>query len=496
LTRVGQRALAALGKVRCLLVLSGVTASVVDEQDHLVLRAAERRLGVAALIIYFLTIASSGQRGLALVALFANVGLAIAYNMILTSLARPGGARALRIEWARALANTLVCAAFGHLAHWPLATFAWLPYQAFVVINNQHHPRARLAVFMVGFSALSVVDGCDPRIPFVFSVVSGLAYFMLDAHVASVRQVLEQAVTSRRALEQARRDAELALNLVSQQTRISKQMEIDLRQAQKLESVGRLASGIAHEINTPVQFIGDSLEFLAQGSAVQLALLKTYRAMLESDLGRDEVARALDVADEQADLGYLEQEVPKAFVRCQDGLSRVAGIVRAMKEFAHPDQRAVAPADLNRAVESTLIIAHNECKYVAELKTDYGPLPVVRCVIGEVNQALLNIVVNSAHAIADRYRGTEQRGLIAIRTYVDDGAAVVSVCDDGGGIPKAIRDRVFDPFFTTKEVGRGTGQGLAIARNVMVNRHNGALTFEVDEVKGTTTFYLRLPLGA
>jgi two-component system NtrC family sensor kinase len=172
----------------------------------------------------------------------------------------------------------------------------------------------------------------------------------------------------------------------------------------------------------------------------------------------------------------------------------VATIVRSMKQFAHPDRGEMSEVDLNEAIQTTLTIARNEYKYVADVETDLGELPRVTCHIGEINQAVLNIVVNSAHAIADVISGTEGRGVIAVRTRRDGDAAVISIRDTGGGIPDTVRDRIFEPFFTTKEVGRGTGQGLAIAHSVVVEKHGGQLTFETVAGEGTT-FTIRLPIG-
>lgn len=186
-------------------------------------------------------------------------------------------------------------------------------------------------------------------------------------------------------------------------------------------------------------------------------------------------------------------ECPQALDRCLDGLDRVATIVRSMKEFAHPDSKEKEPIDLNRAIASTITIARNEYKYVAEVETDFAELPPVMCHPGELNQVILNIVVNAAHAIGDAVAGTDHRGRIAVRTSQEGGDVVISIADTGSGIPPAIREHIFDPFFTTKEVGKGTGQGLAIARSVVVDMHHGKLTFESEVGKGTT-FFIRLPL--
>jgi PAS domain S-box-containing protein len=275
-----------------------------------------------------------------------------------------------------------------------------------------------------------------------------------------------------------------------------RQLEAELHQAQKLESVGRLAAGVAHEINTPVQFVSDSVHFVRDAFGDLGGLLEKYgdlRATAERGGDATDLVATLQEAEEEADLAYLLENVPKALERSLDGLDRVASIVRSLKEFSHPDQKEMAPVDLNQAIRSTLTIARNEYKYVAELETDLGDLPNVTCLAGEVNQAVLNIVVNAAHAIGDVVKGTDSRGRITVRTRKEGERAVITITDTGGGIPEAIRERIFDPFFTTKEVGKGTGQGLAIARSVIREKHGGELTFETEMGKGTT-FIIALPI--
>jgi signal transduction histidine kinase len=299
--------------------------------------------------------------------------------------------------------------------------------------------------------------------------------------------------------EVASRTAELAAANASLQAEMTArlQVETDLRQAHKLESVGRLAAGVAHEINTPVQFVSDSVHFLREATTDLMTTISHLREVEASVLNGTpsmEAAEAAAYAAESADLPYLVEHMPKAIDRALDGLERVATIVRSMKEFAHPDAVEMAPVDLNRAIESTLVIARNEYKYVADVETRFAPLPPVLCHAGDINQAVLNIVVNAAHAIADVVDGTPARGRITVTTALEgDETVVVSIADTGGGIPEAIRDRVFDPFFTTKEVGRGTGQGLAIARAIVVDRHRGELALDSEVGRGTTCF-LRLPL--
>jgi len=204
---------------------------------------------------------------------------------------------------------------------------------------------------------------------------------------------------------------------------------------------------------------------------------------------------AIALSLQEANYAYLEKEIPKSFTRAFEGIGRVTTIVQAMKRFSHPggpDKRAV---DLNKAVQSTLTVTHNEWKYVAEGVMDLAPdLPPVVCLPGDLNQVLLNIIINAAHAIADKVAGTQDKGCITVSTRLEDEMVVIAIADNGTGMPAAVRDKIFDPFFTTKEVGKGTGQGLAIAYDIVVNKHGGTLTFETQPGQGST-FFIRLPVG-
>ncbi len=269
----------------------------------------------------------------------------------------------------------------------------------------------------------------------------------------------------------------------------SKRLELELHQAQKLEAVGRLAAGIAHEINTPIQFIGDNTHFLSDAFGAMASML----ALLREVVARAAPGEAEAVAEAAArlELDYFVENVPATVRQTIEGVDRVASIVRAMKEFAHPDQKEMVATDLNRALQATLDVARNEYKYVAELAVELNELPPVTCHPGDLNQVFLNLLVNAAHAIGDRQKASGGRGRIGVTTLQDGGEVVVAISDTGGGIPEAIRDKIFEPFFTTKEVGRGTGQGLAIARSIL-EQHHGSLTFETVEGVGTI-FFVRLP---
>jgi len=288
--------------------------------------------------------------------------------------------------------------------------------------------------------------------------------------------------------------------IVSTDVTQMKQAQHELFGAQRLAAIGTLAAGVAHEINTPIQFIGDSLDFLRDANRDTQQLVEALLALrtgVEEKVAPEQldklVAEARE-AEDAADLEYLVENVPKAFDRCVDGLERVTSIVRSMKEFSHPSTDEMAPVDLNRAIMATLTVARNEYKYIADLETELGELPPVTCFINDINQVVLNIVINAAHAISDIVVGTQQRGVIGVRTFVQGEHVVIAIRDTGGGIPEAIRDRIFDPFFTTKEVGRGTGQGLAIAWRAVREKHAGELTFETKLGVGTT-FFIKLPIA-
>jgi signal transduction histidine kinase len=191
----------------------------------------------------------------------------------------------------------------------------------------------------------------------------------------------------------------------------------------------------------------------------------------------------------------LQKQIPRAIQQSQEGNKRVASIVLAMKQFSHPESAEKTRVDLNAAIASTITVSRNEWKYVADLITEFDAgLSGVNCLPGELNQVILNIIVNAAHAIADVVKdGSEGKGKITVTTRQDGDWAEIRIGDTGTGIPEKVRSRVFDPFFTTKGVGKGTGQGLAIARNVIVDKHGGTLTFETETGKGTT-FIIRLPI--
>jgi signal transduction histidine kinase len=275
-----------------------------------------------------------------------------------------------------------------------------------------------------------------------------------------------------------------------------KRVEVELFLAQKLESVGRLAAGVAHEINTPIQYIGDSVHFLQSAYADVQSAMQKYRAgiaRIVDGAAASEVQDQLNADEKHLDIDFFETEIPKAFARTLEGVERVAVIVRAMKEFSHPDANEHQEADINHALETTLTVAKNEYKYIATIDTDFGALPQVLCNIGELNQVFLNLIVNSAHACSEAGKGIAD-AKISITTRVVDNDVELTFADNGCGIPQTNLDKIFDPFFTTKEVGKGTGQGLAITRSIIVDKHRGHVRVKSSVGEGTT-FILKLPIN-
>jgi PAS domain S-box-containing protein len=272
------------------------------------------------------------------------------------------------------------------------------------------------------------------------------------------------------------------------------QMEVQLRHAQKLEAIGQLAAGIAHEINTPIQYIGDNAVFLQDAFTDVLEFLG--RLQCETSRGELPDPTTLKARIEALDLGYLKEEIPRAIQQTLEGVSRVSKIVSAMKDFSHPGGATQERVDLNRAIESTITVCRNEWKYVATLEQDLDPdLPEVACFPGEFNQVILNLLVNAAHAIEESLGGKDsgRMGLIRVSTRKQQDTVEIRISDTGIGIAKELQTRIFEPFFTTKAVGKGTGQGLSIARAVIVDKHKGQIDLRSAPGEGST-FILRLPL--
>ena len=277
-------------------------------------------------------------------------------------------------------------------------------------------------------------------------------------------------------------------------------MEQQLHNAQKLESVGQLAAGVAHEINTPMQYVGDNLNYVDSKFEKLVDYIDNALELIEvadqQGFESDRVAE-LQAKSKKLKLNKLVNQIPEALSDSIEGVGHVSRIVRAMKELSHPGSDEKSPVDINRSLETTMTVSTNEWKYVAEMETEFEEgLAMIDGFPGELNQVFLNLIVNSAHAISDMTDGGNNgMGKIILRSRSKGNFVRVEIQDTGGGIPQKARERVFDPFFTTKAVGKGTGQGLAIAHSVVVQKHGGKLAFEVEEGVGTT-FIVELPMPA
>jgi two-component system, NtrC family, sensor kinase len=273
-----------------------------------------------------------------------------------------------------------------------------------------------------------------------------------------------------------------------------KMMEVRMRQAQKMEAIGQLAAGIAHEINNPIQFIGNNTSFLKDAFTDLTRIIETQRKALEKAGATEGIAEVQQI-EKQIDLDYIQTEVPQAITQTLDGIRRVSEIVKAMKDFSHPGSKNRQRTDLNKAVQDAILVARNEWKYNSDVTTELATdLPHPLCLANEINQVILNILVNAAHAISEAVaKGLRKRGIIKIKTEADKDNIRIIITDNGAGIPKTIQNRIFEPFFTTKEVGKGTGQGLAIAYDVVVRKHEGRLVFKSVENEGTA-FTISIPL--
>jgi two-component system, NtrC family, sensor kinase len=270
-------------------------------------------------------------------------------------------------------------------------------------------------------------------------------------------------------------------------------------QSMKLESIGELAAGIAHEINTPIQFIGSNVSFLRDSFDDLLQVIRAYaqlRVALMQGGDYSDMLPEIESLEETADIGYLEDEAPKAFEQTLDGVARVSKLVLGLKGYAHSSRNeSKSESDINTIISNSLIVCNNAFKYVAELETDFADLPLIKVHPGDIGQVVINMVVNAAQAITDKKEKTGTMGRIGIRTFLQDNDVIITITDTGGGIPENVRQRIFDPFFTTKKVGQGSGQGLAICRTIIHEKHQGEITFESTSGQGTT-FIIRLPLVA
>jgi PAS domain S-box-containing protein len=272
-------------------------------------------------------------------------------------------------------------------------------------------------------------------------------------------------------------------------------LEAQLANAAKLEAVGQLAAGIAHEINTPVQYVGDSVTFLQDTfSDLGRLVAKSEEYCNNPDTVGVAAAESMRNLLEEIDAEFIKSEAPKTFERIFEGIEHISTIVQAMRRFAYTDGDVKTAVQIHNAIDTTLVISRNEWRYIADAVTEFDPdLAEIMCLPGEMNQVLLNIIVNAAHAIGDVVAGTPDKGTITVSTRKDGEFAEIRIRDTGTGIPEGVGNKVFNLFFTTKEVGKGTGQGLAIAYDIIVHKHGGSITYESESGRGTT-FIIRLPI--
>ena len=312
-----------------------------------------------------------------------------------------------------------------------------------------------------------------------------------ELELAAHSDTLEEMVTVRtRELEQEVSERKQALEDL-------KKTQVQLLHSEKLAGIGQLAAGIAHEINTPIQYIGDNIRFFQESFQDFNTHVKYSDQLLHNSEGLQLTTfiEKMNESKEKMDLDYLREEVPLALEQTLKGVDRVAVIVKSMKNFSHPGEKDKTYENINEAIENTLTVSSNEWKYVAEIDINLDPdLPQVPCFPGELNQVFLNMVINAAQAIGDSVNLEENtKGLIRIQTRKVENDVEISISDSGSGIPKEVQDKIFDPFFTTKVVGKGTGQGLAISWSVIVDKHGGKIWFDTN--KTGTTFFISLPIS-
>ncbi|MEN0067764.1 MAG: ATP-binding protein [Myxococcota bacterium] len=365
------------------------------------------------------------------------------------------------------------------------------------MVHLPQHEGATLFVGSPWFTELKGLSGlgltlrdfapCDP----VYDLLLLLQAESMSLNEAS--QLADRLTAANEDLERRVEERTAELGQANQDLKAEmqrrQQVEQELRLAQKLESVGQLAAGVAHEINTPTQYLLDNNGFIKLGIESLFDLIQAYRKALQT-MPRSPQHDAIDAIEEEKELDYLTEELPEALGQSQEGLQQISRIVGAMKEFSHPGSEAFSSVDLNRAIQTIVTLSSTEWKYHSELKTELSPdLPAVHGREGDIKQALLNLVVNAAHAVRDNRHG--KSGQIVIRSLATDHTVQIEVEDNGCGIPEAIRHRIYDPFFTTKEVGSGTGQGLSLVHTVM-DRHKGEVSFRTSIDEGTT-FMLTFP---
>jgi len=423
---------------------------------------------VVSLAIEAMTLGALWYRPRALaisaIAFGAMMALNVYINMVV--LKRWGAHRTETLRLALSVTTSVLT---NHYTGWPLPVWLWLPYHGLTSDGHRKWNWIALVAYVVPLDLMALYDHVSIQQPLLFTFLAVAARIFTDARLDVLRTMFETSETQRAELDAAH--ATLKAEIATRE-----KIESALARAQKLEALGRVASGVAHEINTPVQFVSDSVAFLRDATSGFTRVIEAHRA------------RAKDVEDVEAevDLDFLVCEAPKAIALVEVGLERIGAIVRSMRQVSHVDGERMEPVDIGQAIKTAVTLATSECKHVADVETRLETLGPVVCHGGEILQVLLNLLVNAAHAIG----ATGKRGRIVIATAQRNGWVSIDVADTGPGIPAALHERIFEPFFTTKKVGQGTGQGLAIAR-AMIAHHGGTLTFTTSG-EGTT-FRVELP---
>jgi len=322
-------------------------------------------------------------------------------------------------------------------------------------------------------------------VPFLNDEGKPYKYIAMSVDITTQKKNEQQLIARNKEIKQTHKELEASQNM--------------MLHTEKLASVGQLAAGIAHEINTPIQFVGDNTRFLQESFCDLMRLVEAYEELGKAANEGKALPELIDRAQalsEEVEVDYLAEEVPSAINQSLEGVERISKIVRSMKDFSHPGTDHLENIDLNNSIESTINVSRNEWKYVAEMNIEFASdLSLVPCYPGELNQVILNIIVNAAHAIEDSREYNDPLGTITISTKLINEEVEIRITDSGSGMPEEVKKRIFEPFFTTKGVGKGTGQGLAIAYAVIVDKHKGRVTVDSELGKGTT-FIIYLPMNA
>jgi signal transduction histidine kinase len=446
-------------------------------------------LGLATVAIFGITAMSVRNDFAAL----AWVGVAL---LVLASINQainrsPPSTRRARIGRAlRPFVNGGALLLLNHRIGWPLPAWLWLPYLGVTIEGGRKFVVwSVLLGTSVVWSAVAVRDGIAWSYPLCFMASAILVRLVTDMRLDKLNDIIRRSEHQRTEIDFAHSSLQIAHDQLHAALEAQERAQLELRQAHKLEAVGRLAAGIAHEINTPLQYALHSADFVRESAG---DLVRAFDEMsVHARTGQGEAALAR--IEEKLDLEFLRVNLPDAGQMVVDGLTQIATIVDSMRAFMASDDARIE-VDLNRAVTTALEVARREYDAVADVTLELGDIPLVECFPGAIHQVLLNLLLNAAHAIAEMGRPDTLKGVITVRTRfeTEDDAVLVSIADDGTGISEAVRDKIFEPFFTTKPVGKGTGQGLSISRTIVVDRHGGKLSFESEAGKGAT-FFLRLP---